>query len=200
MNAKPRPILRNFRFVLPLLLSLLLFSCPPPKSTDTKAQADPCVMSDGKNQRVQIAWSNFTEIESNDSRYSSPYSANIRWEISYRYNFREDAQGTRDMKFRTCAVINKERSWVKKDRQSDDLLKHEQGHMDLAIMYARILHQRLINATYNDASYKTQIKAIFNRLIIDCRDEQNRYDRETDHMLNRDKQREWDERFKRELG
>lgn len=90
-------------------------------------------------------------------------------------------------------------SWVKEGTDTDLLLKHEQGHFDLAEIYARLLRKELLE---NKFFYRT-IQEDFTKLqtasMDNCNKEQVLYDRETNHSSNKERQLEWNRKFEKQL-
>ena len=81
------------------------------------------------------------------------------------------------------------RSWGK--HKNDFVLKHEQGHFDIAEIFARKLNQRLKAYTFNNATYKEDLKTIYTTITSEKEAFQDLYDRETDHSRKKEVQEEW---------
>jgi predicted secreted Zn-dependent protease len=98
--------------------------------------------------------------------------------------------------------MDRAKSWVLPQAKTEETLNHEQRHFDLNEVYRRLLELSLgkflgievSGATREEAEgkLKTMLNAVFERVIARCQEIQNRYDRETDHGRNLQKQREWD--------
>lgn len=98
--------------------------------------------------------------------------------------------------------MDRAKSWVLPQAKTQETLNHEQRHFDLNEVYRRLLELSLrkflgievSGATREEAEgkLKTMLNAVFERVIARCQEIQNRYDRETDHGRNLQKQREWD--------
>lgn len=58
--------------------------------------------------------------------------------------------------------------------KNDKLLNHEQGHADLATIYALKLNQQFNNAKYLKASYHSQIKQVYAEIAIELDRQQKR--------------------------
>ena len=74
------------------------------------------------------------------------------------------------------------------------ILKHEQLHFDIAEVFARKLREKIKNHNkefFDLESYNKEIDLIYQRYFL----YQERYDRETKHSLNIDKQNEWEEKI-----
>lgn len=88
-------------------------------------------------------------------------------------------------------------SWVVKGKQSDYLLNHEQGHFDITALLWRDLANDILSVRARTSdSLGREVNRIMDRYrpIFDRMTEQ--YDEETNHSLNREAQRRWDERIR----
>ena len=85
--------------------------------------------------------------------------------------------------------FEKDRSWglVK----NDWILGHEQGHFDIAEIYARKLFKELNEYTFNEKTFEKDLTEIYQKVVKDKDSFQQLYDRETEHSKNKEKQEEW---------
>jgi hypothetical protein len=92
-----------------------------------------------------------------------------------------------------CYFI-KQRSWVKKGKEMDKLLTHEQRHFDIAECGARELRKKIKLAHFTAVNFNEQI----NRMTKEVNDKygkmQQQYDAETNHSRIEEKQNEWNSR------
>ena len=99
------------------------------------------------------------------------------------------------------AIFFKNSSKKKSDKQSNALLKHEQGHFNITEIFARKLRQTIQKKKYK--SYETISKIInqaYNKNNLAWQKMQNQYDRETQHSKKEEKQEELDIKIKKELA
>lgn len=143
------------------------------------------------NERQPLQWEDFTG-QVNDS---SPFDAESFAEVKYNYKFNSPT----DFYFDVFANFNKNISWCKKEYQSEALLKHEQLHFDIAGLYAQKLKQAFENYQYSK-NFKEEIIDIFNRKKLEYHLMQTKYDDETNHSLNRERQQEWEKFIHDELS
>src|SRR6187401_2909837 len=88
--------------------------------------------------------------------------------------------------------FEKNKSWglVK----NDYILKHEQGHFDIAEIFARKLNKEI--KEYLSKSNKHEgMNPIYSKLMQEKRDMQTLYDEESNHSINKTKQAEWNEKI-----
>jgi len=96
---------------------------------------------------------------------------------------------SRHFSYKIASRFSKTRSWGL--HKTDYILSHEQGHFDIAEVFARRLHQKMSAYTFNSRSYQKDLKKIYEDITKEKEDVQNRYDRETNHSINKEKQAEW---------
>lgn len=97
----------------------------------------------------------------------------------------------------TCS-FSKTRSWG--SHKTDYVLAHEQGHFDIAEIFARKLNWRMSEYRFNKNSFKTDLKKIYDEITREKEDMQNEYDRETNHSIKKEKQAEWLKKIREELN
>ena len=90
------------------------------------------------------------------------------------------------------------RAHVEADALSGDFLHstvaigaHEQGHFDIAEIFARRLNKQMSEYVFNKNTFKDDLKKIYMSLTSEKDSFQNRYDEETNHSINKEKQSEW---------
>lgn len=98
-----------------------------------------------------------------------------------------------NLTFHITCDFSKEKSWGA--LKTDYILAHEQGHFDITEIHARKLYEALYNYAFNPASFKTDIAAIYNRIVKEKEDMQEAYDGQTDHSRQKGLQSEWLQRI-----
>ena len=96
-------------------------------------------------------------------------------------------------KIKITALFNPNESWTKYPHleHPDEALNHEKRHFDICEIYARKFRQVVSQTQFHQRTFNTEIENIFKKLTADYRAEQNRYDRETDHSINKKEQAVW---------
>ncbi|MDQ2753422.1 MAG: hypothetical protein M3R72_10415 [Bacteroidota bacterium] len=158
--------------------------------TDISAQPDSGkVILDRK-----LSWSDFTgEVDK-----SSAFSAMTYWSINYSYQARWHQSDTAYVTF-TIHPRFESKSWVKRNLKSDELLQHEQGHYDLAIICAEMLKGKFSSYTFFKEDYTQKIDSIFQSTHQLIKQIELQYDTETNHMLNREEQKQWNSNIRKLL-
>jgi len=145
----------------------------------------------------------------------------ILWTADYKLRW-EDFQGTPDENHFASAVTNysiivrfeycedfikvfventflKKTSW-KKYNTSDNLLKHEQGHFDIAEIYARQIRKMITQISYNRLSeFFEKIKYIEKKQGSLLKKEQKKYDYETNLSRDIEAQSKWSKEIEKRL-
>jgi hypothetical protein len=113
--------------------------------------------------------------------------------ISASYSFKDS-----QVKMGARSFFLRSKSWVKK--KEDYLLRHEQLHFNITEIYARKIRKAFSkSSTTDNKSSKALYKKVFSSLNAECKEYQNKYDRETRHSIIKEKQLEWDEKITKEL-
>ena len=85
--------------------------------------------------------------------------------------------------------FSKTRSWGL--HKTDYILSHEQGHFDIAELFARKLHKEMSAYKFNKKTYQKDLRKIYEDVTNEKEEMQNNYDRDTNHSINRKEQAEW---------
>jgi hypothetical protein len=85
-------------------------------------------------------------------------------------------------------------SWSK-NKSSSNLLRHEQGHFDIAEYFRRVYNKRILEATYSPKTLSLIMKKTYTDINIECLNIEDQYDKETDYSRNFDKQTEWEKKI-----
>ncbi|MEM6724822.1 MAG: DUF922 domain-containing protein [Bacteroidota bacterium] len=134
-----------------------------------------------------LVWEDFKGA----ARYGSWEAAVTSYKIGYRLSYRGWGNPRVDV---FCQFV-KSQSWVRRDAMTDDVLKHEQKHFDLAEVYARKMRKAVLDADLRDYPgryIERRVEEIYQEIWQECSDMQDAYDRETRHGLEDDIQDEWD--------
>jgi hypothetical protein len=137
-----------------------------------------------------LSWDDFTGPVNDTSKYDAESFAEIR----YNYKF----YGPDDFEFEVYASFDKNSSWSRRHKQCESLLKHEQMHFNIAQLFAEKIQNEFENYTYT-TSFDNQIVDLFNQKKAEYQAMQLLYDEETNHSLNKAKQKEWEELITSEL-
>lgn len=93
----------------------------------------------------------------------------------------------------------KNKSWYKPEKKSENLLKHEQGHFDISELFTRKLHKNISEEKIKEKNISQKITELNEKFTYELHKYQDLYDKETEHSINEQKQKEWSERIAKEL-
>ncbi len=99
----------------------------------------------------------------------------------------------------TRSYFDKFKSWSKKNLQSDDALKHEQGHFDIAEIYARKFRKEITGCKFKSKNLKEKLEEKIHKIYSEYIQYQDLYDNETNHHINKEKQLVWNDKIVKEL-
>jgi len=93
--------------------------------------------------------------------------------------------------------FQKSRSWglVK----NDWILKHEQGHFDIAEIFARKLYKQVSGYKFDKNTFQKDLDVIYKSVMDEKEKFQQQYDDETDYSRNKPKQEDWIKKIAGEL-
>jgi hypothetical protein len=89
--------------------------------------------------------------------------------------------------------FSKDRSWGL--HKTAYILAHEQGHFDIAEIFARKLHKQMSEYQFNKKTFQKDLKKIYEDVMKEKEDWQEQYDKETRHSINKQRQSEWLEKI-----
>jgi hypothetical protein len=141
------------------------------------------------NKRHQLSWDDYQ----GKPEPAATAAASTATYLGVEYSFKDGKLGY----IITCS-FSRSRSWGL--HKNDHILAHEQGHFDIAEIFARKLHQRLKAYQFDKKTYQTDLRDIYENTMDEKEEMQNRYDRETNHSIDKEKQAEWLQRIGSELN
>jgi hypothetical protein len=163
----------SFLFIF-ATVSLLKVSA---QTLDTTGKTIP----DGK-----LEWKYYTgQIDSNSS-----YWANTICGINYKFSIVPSFSDTVKVLLHSWTVLKND-SWVLPDKKSSELLEHEQGHFDFSILCSLEFEKVVKSTTFLIINYSQKIDSLFKATLNKYKLLEIQYDTETNHMLDRSKQAEW---------
>jgi uncharacterized protein DUF922 len=132
------------------------------------------------NASRKLTWSDFKGTPDPHSSNAALTSSNINIEFGY------DDKG---FQYAIKCNFDKNRSWVR--IRNNDVLVHEQGHFDIAEIYARKLNKLMKAYRFNAKTASTDVNGLYENAMKQHRQIQIQYDNDTDYSRNKQKQEEW---------
>jgi hypothetical protein len=148
------------------------------------------IIVNGQETSRLLKWDDFTGRPDQGAEWH----AFTYWNITTRYdafNFKGDTAKWNVM----VTVEFGKNSWYKKDKVTDTLLKHEQGHFDIGILCAIELDQRIKSTAFFKANYQAKLNVLVHEVIDKYIKLEKDYDEETRHFTDREQQWKWDAFF-----
>jgi hypothetical protein len=164
-----------------LLLSFITCFLPADKNISTMQKEEDFI--DWQENR-KLSWDDFQGKPDKDSPNAALTSSGIQADFSF---------GSKGYSFSIRCRFNKNRSWVK--IKTDNILSHEQGHFDITEIFARKFCKALREYRYNEKTVQQDLQKIYHDVLTEHQEWQVRYDRETNHSINREEQQAWERKI-----
>lgn len=140
------------------------------------------------NNEELLTWSDSQKLTWADYKGSpnpqSDAAASTTTYLAIEYNISSYSFG-----YKIRSRFSKNRSWGL--HKTDYILSHEQGHFDIAEIFARKLHQKMSEYKFDKKSYQKDLKKIYEDVTKEKEEMQNKYDKETNHSIRREAQMAW---------
>ncbi|MGY2131997.1 DUF922 domain-containing protein [Hymenobacter sp. HD11105] len=169
-------------FLLPLLAA---FTSAPPAPADA-----PEVLAWSANR--PLTWADFKSKPTPAEKLAALTSATIDVQV-----------GCTDFVFTSNvrAVFVPTESWVRDSASATpNLLRHEQLHFNITELHARRMRQKIALLKLNCTRLQPTFKNATNVIFAEWQKEEARYDQETNHGLNLDRQKTWEIQVKQRLA
>lgn len=140
---------------------------------------------------VKLTWSNF-KSKNNPSKGFAVAASTCGFGYDGIINGNE-------MKLNIYVRFYCNESWYHKDYLLQEVLDHEQLHFDICELYGRIFYKNILFLRKSGSLNERTL----NKLLYKLRDEydatQDKYDKDTNHSTNGERQVEWNRKIKLEL-
>jgi Bacterial protein of unknown function (DUF922) len=135
-----------------------------------------------------LDWSASRKLTWNDYKASpdpnSDAAASTTSYLAIEYNITSSNFG-----YKINSWFSKTRSWGL--HKTAYILSHEQGHFDIAEIFARKLNREMSKYKFNKRTYQQDLNKIYNGVLDEKEKMQNDYDKETNHSIKKEEQTEW---------
>ena len=92
------------------------------------------------------------------------------------------------VKIDVSVYFDTQKSWKLKDSVTDYVLLHEQKHFDIAELFGRKLRKKIAESIKNSLDYQTKFPALYKQNLAEYKSFQKKYDEETQHGIDKEKQ------------
>jgi hypothetical protein len=145
------------------------------------------LFAQNKNEEL-LNWCSSKKLSWNDYKGNpdreSDVAASTTTYLIISYNMSGNSFG-----YKIESKFSKTRSWGL--YKTDYILSHEQGHFDIAEAFARKLNKDMSEYRFNKKTYQKDLRDIYQDILDEKEEMQNKYDKETNHSINKTKQAEW---------
>lgn len=146
----------------------------------------------GEEGNRLLQWSDFKGKPDD----SSPYFAYTAWKTNVKFSgVRFEGEKAIFNGFEMTVEFDQNKSWVKKGKETDELLKHEQGHFDVGLLYMQEVLNSVTAASFTRSSYKEEFKTFIEGIHLKYSEMGKQYDKETNHSINKEEQGKWNSFF-----
>ena len=152
-------------------------------------------------QNDSIIWTTNYKLSYADFKHAPPATSNFKAMSNLNFPFRQKIKGDTMYVFPFC-YFKKSESWFKKDSSANNnvvLLSHERGHFDLAEIEIRKLRKKLLEMHLNRQNAESMIKQAATETLAAEQAISDLYDKETNFSTNKEKQKEWEQKIKKQL-
>ena len=155
------------------------------------------IIVNGQESTGKLNWDDFTGkvIE------GSPFNAFTSYKFNTKFaNIKFISDSAIVNGFEVVLEFDNINSWAKKDKVTDNLLVHEQGHFDIGILCTREIMAKFKEAKFTKENYRILFQNIINDASKKYKEMGIKYDDETDHSKNTKQQIKWNSFFSEQLG
>lgn len=136
----------------------------------------------------KLKWSDFKAKVDTTKKHGAISNTGIYFKASYTNG---------QLTYKVYGYFNRKRSWVRIHSQAG--LQHEQGHFDIAEIYARKLKEALKNFKINPSTVNKDLQALYDKISNEKSKRNSLYDKETDFSRDKKMQELWNLNIQQEL-
>lgn len=151
---------------------------------------------------IPLKWKDFT-IKRDFRKH--PFSARIFTQMPFRWETKTE-KGVIRLSIFIRVEVDREKSWVKEEfmeKSTDEakkaLLNHEKGHYIIAFIHYKKFQKLLQEHTFSKRM-KPEMDSLYTTVLAEMNAMNTRYDDETDHIKNTEKQSAWQEQLMAEFN
>ncbi|MCZ4318788.1 DUF922 domain-containing protein [Aequorivita viscosa] len=144
-------------------------------------------------ENEKLSWEDFRGKPIPSASFVASTNTGISFEYSYTIK-NNDVQ----VKYSVASFFTPQGSWYIPDRVNLHILKHEQAHFDISELHARILRKNLAGRKFSK-KIKSEIESIYKQVEQKRRAMQTKFDAETDHSRNDEKEAFWQKHIAEQL-
>lgn len=139
------------------------------------------------NKQHPLKWEDFRAVSNPKEIESAQATTGVALEFQFRENLENN---TWEYRYEAYSYFLPDLSWYKPNDINYYLLEHEQTHFNISEVFARKLRKELSELIASE-SVGEDAEHIYNKLQKEHARLQNKYDSESNHSLNVDRELEW---------
>lgn len=151
---------------------------------------------------IKLLWSEDRKLTWEDFRgtpdRSVGFVASTNTGINFGYSF-SITNNNVNVEYSVESFFSPEKSWFLQGQVSQHVLNHEQAHFDISELHARILRKRLEEKKFTK-NVKSEIERIYLQVEAQRKAMQKKFDAQTDHSRNIEKEIQWEKRIAQQLA
>ncbi|WGF91406.1 DUF922 domain-containing protein [Aequorivita marisscotiae] len=129
---------------------------------------------------------------------SASFVASTNTGISFEYSYTIKNNAV-NVTYTIASFFTPESSWFIPEKVNKYILQHEQAHFDISELHARMLRKNLEGKKFSK-KIKSEIESIYRQVEQKRRAMQTKFDAETDHSRNADKEAFWQKYIAQQLA
>lgn len=141
-----------------------------------------------------LSWDRFKGKPDNSCGFVAMTYSGIK--MRYTYATRN---GVTTAQVQLCPYMEENLSWYKEQGHDDYTLAHEQKHFDITALVTQEFAAELKKKSFNVSSFSSELKQMHEEYLHKLAQMQARYDEETEHGVNAEKQKKWSKQLGKEL-
>jgi len=129
----------------------------------------------------KLTWNDFKANPDRNSPNAALTGTSIKFDFSYN--------ASKGFQYHISCQFDKNKSWGR--IKTDYILSHEQGHFDIAEIYARKLWKAFREYEPDVENANKEVNRVYEKIMNELSETQKEYDHETNFSINKEKQMEW---------
>lgn len=136
----------------------------------------------------KLTWQDFRGTPDRSIGFVASTNTGINFGYSYTLS-----NGEVSVEYSVESFFNPQKSWFIQGQISQHILNHEQTHFDISELHARMLRKRLDSKRFTK-NVKSEIERIYLQMESQRKAMQKKFDQQTDHSRNVEKEIQWEDR------
>ena len=145
------------------------------------------------NENQKLSWQDFRGKPIASAGFVASTNTGMAFEYSYSIK-----NGNVNVDYSVASFFNPHGSWFIPQKVNPHILRHEQAHFDISELHARMLRKNLEGKKFSK-NIKKEIERIYQQVEQKRRQMQTKFDAESDHSRNLEKEHFWQKYIARQL-